>query len=222
LPELPEAFRAQLDALAAQDPRRAAARRFLDRHLKPREAVVEVGVGNGLISLAVAARHPGRVSAIALDPDADRIHALASAAEGAGVPLALEALAVAAGARPTTGRAGAPASVTLDRLLADRPELARRQVFLVLDAEGREPEVVAGALELFARGGVAAMLWRRSAAYDEPAGEKRFSRLLEDLAGLGFRHFAIDPAHPAAEPQAYDGKSPVALILSLPKSFAAR
>jgi Flp pilus assembly protein TadD len=222
MPELPAAFAAALDALAAQDAPRAAVRRFLDRHLKPREAVIEVGVGNGLVSLAAAARHPGRVNAIALDPDGDRVHALVSAAEGAGVPLAIEALAVAAGARPTTGRTGVPATVTLDGLMADRPELGRRQVFLVLDAGGREPEIVAGALELFARSRVAAMLWRRSAVYDEPAGQKRFERLLEDLGGLGFRHFRIDPADPAAEPEAYDGKSPAALIASLPKSFAAR
>jgi Flp pilus assembly protein TadD len=222
MPELPAAFGAALDALAAQDAPRAAVRRFLDRHLKPREAVIEVGVGNGLVSLAAAARHLGRVNAVALDPDGDRIHALVTAAEGAGVALAIEALAVAAGARPTTGRTGAPATVTLDGLLADRPELGRRQVFLVLDTEGREPEIVAGALELFAKGRVAAMLWRRSKIYDEPAGAKRFERLLEDLGGLGFRHFRIDPADPAAEPEAYDGKSPAALIACLPKSFAGR
>ncbi|MGQ0675832.1 MAG: hypothetical protein ACT4N4_07070, partial [Rhodospirillales bacterium] len=222
MPELPAQLKAILDELTRRGGHQAAMRRFLDRHLKPREVVIVVGVGDGLVPLAAAARHPGRVNVIALDADASRLEALRQAADSAGMAQAIEALRVAAGARPTPGRSDSPAVATLDGVMEDRPDMRRRQIFLCLDSDGREPEIVAGALELIARGRIAAVLWRRSKVYDEGPGAKRLERLLEDLSGLGFRHCRIADGDEAAELAPYDGKSPATAIASLPRSFALR
>ena len=219
MPELPAALRALLDRLTSKGGHRADMRRFLDRHLKPNEAAIVVGVGDGLVPLAAAARHPGRVGVIALDGDAERIRALREAADEHGMAQAIETLAAAAGARPTQGRAGAPPVMTLDGLVSARPELGRRPLFLCLDTEGREPEILAGALELIARGRLAAVLWRRSTVYDEGPGAKRLAQMLDDLAGLGFGHFRV-AAGAALEP--WDGKSPAETVASLPRGFAQR
>jgi Flp pilus assembly protein TadD len=219
MPELPAALRALLDMLTSKGGHRAAMRRFLDRHLKPNEAAIVVGVGDGLAPLAAAARHPGRVGVIALDGDAERIRALREAADEHGLAQAIETLAAAAGARPTQGRAGMPPVMTLDGLISARPELGRRPLFLCLDSEGREPEILAGALELIARGRLAAVLWRRSTVYDEGPGAKRLAQMLDDLAGLGFSHFRLG-ADAALDP--WDGKSPAETVASLPRGFAAR
>ncbi len=218
-PELAAPLRMLLDKLTAKGGHRAAMRRFLDRHLKPLEVVIDVGVGDGLVALAAAARHPGRAHVIALDGDAERIRTLRETADENGLGGAIETLAASAGAKAVQASSGT--MVTVDGLLASRHDLGRRPVFLCLDTQGREPEIVAGALEQIASGRLAAVLWRRSAVYDEAAGAKRLQRLMEDLASLGYRHFRADAGDPAAlEP--YDGTGPVTLVASLPRSFAAR
>jgi tetratricopeptide (TPR) repeat protein len=208
-----------LDRLASRGGLRLGMRRFLDRYLKPGEVVVDVGVGDGLAALAAAARHPGRVHVIALDSDIERVRNLREAADAHGLGEAIETLTAGAGARATQGAAGV--TVTVDGLLSSRYDLGRRPVFLCLDSEGREPEIVAGALELIAGRRLAAILWRRASVYDEPAGAKRLQRLLEDLSGLGFGHFHVDAADPEAL-RPYDGAGPAGLVASLPRGFAER
>lgn len=208
---------------AGRDGHGFALRRFLDEHLEPGDTLVDLGVGMGLFALAAASRHEGRVHVIALDPDAERLADLRRAADqsSAGqttIGPSIETVHATLGAKVVASRGGAAPVVTLDGLLNDRPACSGR-VFLRLDSGGREPEIVAGGIDLLAQGRIAAMLWRRGAAYDEPAVAVRFTRLIDDLGALGFRHFRLPddnlggplvPYAPLAEP---------ATIFTLPRGF---
>ena len=61
--------------------------------------------------------------------------------------------------RPEDALAGVDPSevpmVTIDQILADRPELKGRRIFIKIDVEGIEPEVIAGAIKHLK----AALLW---------------------------------------------------------------
>ncbi|MBL8669069.1 MAG: FkbM family methyltransferase [Alphaproteobacteria bacterium] len=77
---------------------------------------------------------------------------------------------------------------TLDSLLAARPALQGRRVFLKIDTEGLEPEVVAGARDLLDSGRVAAVIWSRGRRFDREADRNRLLAMMDGLKARGYRH----------------------------------
>ncbi len=166
------------------DPKRAAVR-FLRRHLKPGDLLVAAGPGlEGLVS-ALALRHPGEPSAIAIGEDATLLSGLRVAAERAGTPRAIETVRAALGAKAIPAMPDAVPQMTLDGILGDRADLADRRVVLFLGATPRLAEIVAGGLDLLAKQRISAILWQ---AEDGAGAGERWSMLLDSLAQLGFRH----------------------------------
>lgn len=198
-----------------------AVRRFIDEHLEPGDTLIDLGVGDGLFTLSAAARHAGGVHVSAFDANAERLNELRQAAERSRVLASIELINATLGAQTVAGRADAPPAMTLDAVLHDRPARKGR-VFLRLDSGGREPEIVAGGIDLLASGRIAAIVWRRAAAYDEPAGAVRFTRLLDDLAGLGFRHFRLPDDNLGGPLVPYAGLAEPATIFTLPRGFVRR
>lgn len=189
------------------------ARRFLDAHLAEGDVFVDVGAHLGIFSLHAASLRRTGVRVLAIEPHPTNILQLLRTVGENNLVGAIEVVAGAAGAvagtaplffNSTMGHSlrglglpqGAPdlgaltVGVTpLDVLLAERPELAGRRLFLKIDVEGFEPEVVAGAEGLLASGRVAAVIWEYGIAFR--SGERRQAALALEarLQAHGFRLF---------------------------------
>ncbi len=80
---------------------------------------------------------------------------------------------------------------TLDSVLAARPDLHGRRIFLKMTANGAEPEILKGAEKLLSSGRVAAIIWQRSRAFDRNADRTRLLGMMQDLQSLGYRHYRL-------------------------------
>ncbi|MGE0387129.1 MAG: FkbM family methyltransferase [Gammaproteobacteria bacterium] len=174
-------------------------RRFLDRHLAPGDVFIDVGAHCGIFTLGAATIHRGAVDVLAIEPDPQNLGDLRAAIEHNGLRDTVEIVAAACANAPgrgwlaedtsmghrlaATGDAGtAEVEVTsIDALLRARPRLAGRRIFMKIDVEGAEPQVLEGARETLAGGRVAAVIVERGAAYDDAPGR---ARLLDALAAL--------------------------------------
>ncbi len=76
--------------------------------------------------------------------------------------------------------------LTLDGLLAERPELAARRTILKIDVEGFEPQAVAGADRLLESGRLAALVWEYGRAFEHEPARSHMVAMIERLKGLGF------------------------------------
>lgn len=188
-------------------------RRFIDVHLRPGDLFIDVGAHWGVFALHAATRHPGDVKVLAVEPHPVNVNQLIRWVAGNRLAEAIEVIAAAAG--PEVGTAplvfnttmghslfglghpsGAPdmGAVTvpvlpIDHVLAERQDLAGRRTILKIDAEGYEPEVLAGARTLLDSGRVAALIWEHGRAFH--AGERRDAMLAmcADIEARGFRQF---------------------------------
>ncbi|MBL8703874.1 MAG: tetratricopeptide repeat protein [Rhodospirillales bacterium] len=200
------------------DPRRAAVR-FLRQHLKPGDLLVAVGSGlEGLVS-ALALRHPGEPSAIAIDGDAVELSALRVAAERAGTPRAIETVRASLGAKAIPAHQDSAPQMTLDGLLGDRTDLAGRRVVLYLGASPRLAEIVAGGLDLLAQQRIAAILWQVEADSGPGDAGQRWAMLLDSLAQLGFRHRRLAEEE-GGKPVPYVASAGPAAIVTLARDAA--
>jgi FkbM family methyltransferase len=80
----------------------------------------------------------------------------------------------------------------LDEVIAARPNLQWRRVFLKIDVEGYEYEVLSGGRELLASGNVAAVIWENGAFYDPKALFERRKNILDLFHAYGFAHYCFD------------------------------
>lgn len=76
--------------------------------------------------------------------------------------------------------------VTIDQILADRPALEGRRIFIKIDVEGIEPEVMEGAAETLASGNVMAVIFEKAEAYAEPERRNALERACESLIAKEF------------------------------------
>jgi len=197
------------------DPRRAAVR-FLRHHLRPDDLLVAAGPElEGLVS-ALALRHPGQPSAIAIDADQAGLSAMRVAAERAGAPRAIETVRASLGAKAIPARPDSTPQITLDGLLGDRTDLAGRRVVLYLGASPRLAEIVAGGLDLLARQRISAILWQAEAG-EEPG--QRWSMLLDSLGQLGFRHRRLADED-GGKPVPYVASAAPATVVTLARDTA--
>jgi FkbM family methyltransferase len=199
-------FRLETQRAGYEFPTRA----FLDAHLEPDDVFIDVGAHLGIYSLGAATRHLGAVTVIAFEPHPLNQLTLLRQLALNGQQHAIELVCAAAGAAPGLGklwpystmgnfiaahaRADAPEDnppltvpiVPLDLLFAERPALAGRRVFLKIDVEGYEPEVVAGAARLLGSGQVAAAVLEKSDFYAEPDRHAAFEAMIDQLRGCGY------------------------------------
>jgi hypothetical protein len=79
--------------------------------------------------------------------------------------------------------------VSLDAALTYLPHAADGRVILKVDAEGFEPQVIAGARNLLRSGRVALIIWERGNAFGDGAERQAMFAMVEALSRQGFRHF---------------------------------
>ncbi len=76
--------------------------------------------------------------------------------------------------------------VPLDMLFVDRPDLASGRIFMKIDVEGAEPDVLAGAEGLLASGRVAAITFEKSEFYAAEENWAAFEAMIARLERHGF------------------------------------
>lgn len=188
-------------------------RDFFDANLKPGDVFVDVGAHFGLFALSAATRWPGRVDVLAVEPSPENLdvlaHAIAHNKLQDHIEIVPAALADKSGQAPlvfntSMGHSlygiaqdgglqenpdGVLVSVTtLDLMMALRPKLQNRRLFLKIDVEGFEPQVVAGGADLLRSGHVAAILWEKGNAYASEPFLGNLRRMMAALTSLGFTH----------------------------------
>ena len=189
-------------------------RAFLLAHLSPGDVFVDVGAHWGVFSLTVAAHFKNAVDVVAVEPSPFNVlHAMDWAARN-GVTANFEIVHAAAGAanglaqlgfnttmgnrltsrgtarvREDKARIHVPV-VTVDGLIEQRADLADRRIFLKIDTEGFEAEVLAGSEALLESGRVAAVIWEYAGA----GGDQDAAGILARLDALGYRSHCF-PVH---------------------------
>ena len=190
-------------------------RAFLDTHLEPGDLFIDVGAHWGVMALTAATRFPGEIAALAIEAHPTNVTHLLHAVSHNGLQDSIEVIASAAGDAPGTAplitntsmghslhalglqglRQGAMRLsiplVTLDTLMAERPQLAERRTMLKIDVEGFEPQVVAGAQKLLESGRVAALIWEKGRAFNQEPAKSALGHMLEWLDSLGFTHHVL-------------------------------
>ena len=186
----------------------------MDAHLKPGDVFIDAGAHWGVHTLTAATRWPGQVNVLAIEPVPSNLTNLIRMVQTNAAAIdTVEIIAAAVGARaataplranttmghsvseipirpirPGAARLAVPV-VTMDALLAERPELAHRRIILKADVEGCEPEIIAGAQRLLASGRVAAVVWEKGDGYGEPELRRRYDAMMAELESFGFTHY---------------------------------
>ena len=185
-------------------------RKFLDSHLEPGDVFIDIGAHFGIYSLSAVTAPCGGVRSLAVEPDPYNVRALKLWTAVNKKTDQIEIIEAACGERPgrtklwfysTMGHqvgeerpedalAGVDPSevpmVTIDQILADRPELKGRRIFIKIDVEGIEPEVIAGAIKTLESGTVMAVIFEKAEAYAEPDREMALDLVCESLTAKGF------------------------------------
>jgi len=185
-------------------------RRFLDQHLRAGDLFIDIGAHFGIYALSAASAPAGEVRVIAVEPDPHNVRVLKVWAAVNKRAEQIEILEAACGASPGRTRlwssstmghqvgderpedtiSDAPAAevemLTIDGLLRERSELAERRVFLKIDVEGIEPEVLEGARETLGSGRVAAVIFEKSEAYASRERSAALERVSYELRDFGF------------------------------------
>lgn len=187
-------------------------RDVIDAHLLPDDVFVDIGAHWGIMSLSAATRHPGRVEVLAIEPHPLNVNQLLQSVAFNGLGQVIEIVAAAAGDRLTTARLAFNSTmghsllespirsaagmhlrvpvITVDQLMAERPDLAGRRIVMKIDVEGFEAQVLAGARHTLESGRVALLVWERGNDYREPERRAEVEQAIAWLSSLGFRHYA--------------------------------
>ena len=188
-----------------------ATRNLLERLLRAGDLLIDVGAHWGFFTLQAATHPAGNVRVIAFEPDpanagilfrnvvinnvTERVQ-LVCAACGGGGPIELAPLVSSSSMEHSVrgvsitqpserGPAKWVALVSLDAALSFLPpsDLPQGRVILKIDAEGYEPQILAGAKNLLDSGRVAAIIWETGHA--DPAAMRA---MVDDLTARGFTH----------------------------------
>ena len=187
-------------------------RNFLEDFLRPGDVFVDVGAHWGFFTMQAATHPRGGITVVAFEPDAQNAAILLRNVERNGLADRVNVVCAACAAgvdlaplfvNSTMGHSIAPKGVPGDRLAATRwvpvlsldsalaklPTAATGRMIIKIDAEGVEPEVIAGTAGLVAAGRVALVIWECGPAYSV-AGPRR-QALQQEIARLtaaGFSH----------------------------------
>ncbi len=186
-----------------------ATRQFLDEHLQPGELLIDVGAHWGVFSFQAATLHRGRVKVLAIEPDGENLEQLQDAIMRNHLADQIVVIAAAAGAssgavplvrNSTMGHSpfgyGLPGAmqkqasfeapmVSIDGLLKERPELGSSDVFVKIDVEGYEPEVLEGMRGLLASGRVKAIVWEYGRAFQTGERRQRMLNMVDCMVDHG-------------------------------------
>ena len=184
-----------------------ATRSFLDAHLRPEDLFIDVGAHWGIMTLQAVSRWPGQIHALAIEPLPGNLPYLHRWVSDNDVGDCVEIIAAAAADRPGQGRlrpestmghslikerAGPVTVVSIDQLLAERPQFVERRVIVKIDVEGSEVDVVKGMDRLLRSGRVAAVIWEYGVEYHKPEGQKRLKALLAKFTELKFTAWCFE------------------------------
>jgi FkbM family methyltransferase len=207
-------------------------RNLIERALRNGDLFVDVGAHWGLFSLQAATHPAGNIRVCSFEPDLMNATILSTNTVRNGVSEIVTSVCAACGDRPelaalvtnsTMGHSirgvGLPQPehfkgatkwvpvVTLDTALGSLSDLAERRVILKIDAEGFEPNVIAGAASLIRSGRVALIVWECGLAFTAQSARDAMIEMTGVLGSLGFRHFlppdnGDDPPSVAFDPAA--------------------
>ena len=181
-------------------------RLFFDEHLQPGDWFIDVGAHWGMFSLSAATRWPGRVHVLAIEAHPQNVTMLLRTVVLNELTSSIKVVAAAAGAKrgiaplnssSTMGhslvevRMAAQPSlsvpvVPLDDLLASKSGMAKSRVFLKIDVEGSEYEVILGAKKLLDSGRVAAVMWEHGESFNKEPGIAKRAKLIEEFYSRGY------------------------------------
>src|SRR6185503_9311163 len=142
-------------------------RDVLDAHLQAGDLFIDVGAHWGVMSMSALTAPAGQIQIMAIEPHPLNVYMLMRTVTATRAGKLIEIVAAGAGSGPgtialeqntTMGHSLQPLAptsgdhaglsvpvVTIDALLAERPELATKRILLKIDVEGFEAEVLAGA-----------------------------------------------------------------------------
>jgi FkbM family methyltransferase len=81
--------------------------------------------------------------------------------------------------------------VTLDQALPRFPQADEARILLKVDAEGFEPQVIAGAASTLRSGRVAMIVWECGHAFKDGPEREAMRDMVGSLSALGFRHLTL-------------------------------
>jgi FkbM family methyltransferase len=87
--------------------------------------------------------------------------------------------------------------VALDGAIGDLPKQAERRIIIKIDAEGFEPNIIAGAKSLLKSGRVALIVWECGEAFAAGGRQDAMAHMVGFLSECGFRH--LRPAADGAD-----------------------
>jgi FkbM family methyltransferase len=187
-------------------------RNLLERAIRPGDLFVDVGAHWGFFTLQ-AATHPARdATVVGFEPDpanaailiknvadnglTDKVSVVCAACgdDFEIAPLVANSTMMhsirGVGLKPPFARGPSKwvPVVTLDRALVAFPRAASARIILKIDAEGFEPQVLAGAKSLLQAGRVAIIVWEYGPAFADGLERDAMRQMVGALDDLGFRH----------------------------------
>jgi FkbM family methyltransferase len=187
-------------------------RNLIERTLRRGDLFLDVGAHWGFFTLQAASHPAGDVDVVAFEPDLmnatiltenvarNRLaHAVAVVCAACGDQFGLAPLVT----NSTMGHRIAGADfrfsetapskwvsiVALDGALKSLQKSVERRIILKIDAEGFEPNIIAGANALLQAGRVALLIWECGGAFAEPRRRGAMMAMVTFLSDCGFRHF---------------------------------
>jgi len=187
-----------------------ATRNLIERVLRRGDVFVDVGAHWGFFTLQAATHAAGEIEVIAFEPELmnatiltenvarnklSNVTAVCAACgnEPRVAPLVMNSTmghSIAGADSRLDGRAPSRwvSVVTLDGALASLHQPADRRIIIKIDAEGFEPNVIAGARSLLKAGRVALIIWECGGAFFEGRGHAAMAQMVAFLGECGFRH----------------------------------
>jgi FkbM family methyltransferase len=186
-------------------------RNFIERTLRRGDLFVDVGAHWGFFTLQAATHADGGIDVVSFEPELLNATILTENVVRNNVTKAVTVVGAACGneyelaplaTNSTMGHSirgvnlpedsrGPPkwvVVVPLDKALASLPGAAGRRIVIKIDAEGFEPNIIAGASSLLRSGRVAAVIWECGLAAGREPGRRAVIEMVAALSDCGFRH----------------------------------
>jgi FkbM family methyltransferase len=188
-------------------------RSLLERILRPGDLFIDVGAHWGFFTMQAATHPAGDVTVIAFEPDPTNASILLNNIANNGLREAASVVCAACGdgfdlaplvtnssmmhsvrgvglKRPgfLQGPAHWVSVISLDDALARFAHTSNRRIILKIDAEGFEPNVIAGAKSLLGSGRVAMIVWEYGQAFSDGPERDALLAMISTLDDLGFHH----------------------------------
>jgi FkbM family methyltransferase len=205
-------------------------RNLLERTLRRGDLFLDVGAHWGFFTLQAASHPVGGIDVVAFEPELANATILTENVVRNKMANAVTVICAACGDQfglaplvinSTMGHSirGADARfsgnaaakwvsiVALDGALKNLQRPLERRIILKIDAEGFEPNVIAGASSLLQGGRVALMIWECGSAFAEQQRRGAMIAMVTFLSACGFRHFRPPDASAAGALIEFDAQS---------------